>query len=614
MKNKFLIGLSIILCLVLMATPVMAAGGSAAVSSAAGKPGSTAYLTVSISGFEHADSISVAVSGLTLDTVNSSWLLADGVLSSFSGNAGVWAADDARSLNGNVATLAFTVPAPEVGQTDLDYEVSVTVRVKNDTETLGTVSAAGKVTVENPATNITLTPGSVTLTLGSNETADLTATVTPENTTDKVVWSSNNESVATVSGGKVTAHKTGTATITATVGSMSQTCKVTVICSHLNLTETPAKNATCTATGNNQYWTCDECGVVFAADKTTVTSVAEQTLPKADHTMGEWEVSVKPTTTTVGEKKRSCQNKDCEYVETDEIPVLWEVAFANMSLSNSLGMNFAFAQGNEADWTGYYAKITKNYADGRADAVVTIPAAQWGKATIKGVPHFTISFTGIAAKEMGDSIYVCIYNADGEAVSGVWMDSALKYALRAYNAEGAKEKEKRMLIDMLNYGAAAQQLFGYNTENLANATLTAEQKAMATQQVETASSLVRGNNYLGTNLTLENEIRINMAFRGVTQGMYAEVSFTNHKGRVIKEAARMDIEGSIGIVRVDQIAVADGRTLVTVTVYNADGSVYGTATDSLEGYIARVSGNEPENAALYEKIMMFSDSSYNFLH
>lgn len=58
------------------------------------------------------------------------------------------------------------------------------------------------------------------------DTATITATV--EGTTGEVVWSSDNEGVATVSGGVVTAVAAGVATITAKVGNASATCAVTV--------------------------------------------------------------------------------------------------------------------------------------------------------------------------------------------------------------------------------------------------------------------------------------------------------------------------------------------------------------------------------------------------
>ena len=65
-----------------------------------------------------------------------------------------------------------------------------------------------------------------TLTIERFDTATITATV--EGTTDTVVWSSDDETVATVSDGTVTALKAGTVTITATAGSVSATCAVTV--------------------------------------------------------------------------------------------------------------------------------------------------------------------------------------------------------------------------------------------------------------------------------------------------------------------------------------------------------------------------------------------------
>ena len=51
------------------------------------------------------------------------------------------------------------------------------------------------------------------------------------------------------------------------------------------LTKTPAKAATCTEPGNNEYWTCGVCKKVFKADKTTETTVAAETLAALGHKM-----------------------------------------------------------------------------------------------------------------------------------------------------------------------------------------------------------------------------------------------------------------------------------------------------------------------------------------
>jgi len=77
--------------------------------------------------------------------------------------------------------------------------------------------------------NISITPKPVTLNVG--ETQTLTATIVPNNATDKTItWSSSNSNVASVSSnGVVTAKATGTATITATSNNgKTATCSVTV--------------------------------------------------------------------------------------------------------------------------------------------------------------------------------------------------------------------------------------------------------------------------------------------------------------------------------------------------------------------------------------------------
>ena len=78
-------------------------------------------------------------------------------------------------------------------------------------------------------TGVSLNKDATTLTVGGTET--LTATITPDNATDKsVTWTSDNTAVATVDNGVVTAVAPGTATITVTTtdGGKDASCEVTV--------------------------------------------------------------------------------------------------------------------------------------------------------------------------------------------------------------------------------------------------------------------------------------------------------------------------------------------------------------------------------------------------
>jgi len=299
--------------------------------------------------------------------------------------------------------------------------------------------------------------------------------------------------------------------------------------------------------------------------------------------------------------------------EGEEPADLFYISFANMTLGNSLKMNFAFEQGHLEDWTGHYATIRKTYADGRPDVVATIPYEQWGQAGINGKAYYTISFNGIAAKEMADDVFVTVFNADGEAVSYVWEDSVRAYAMRTMNNPNSSEETLIMVVDMLNYGAAAQNYFEYDTEDPANNQLTEEQLALATPSVTFSDSRISDENYLGTLLRLESQILMRLAFNNVTEDMYAVISFTSHSGKsyeVTVQSDEFEFTGAVAAINVDEIVVADGRKPVTVTVYNADGTVHSTVTESMESYIARMS----ESDVLYELIMKFSDSAYNYFH
>lgn len=77
-----------------------------------------------------------------------------------------------------------------------------------------------------PCTGLVLDKTSLSLTSGDPQT--ITATPTPADTTDEIVWTTSNAAVATVKDGVVYATGNGSATITATCGSISRTVSVTV--------------------------------------------------------------------------------------------------------------------------------------------------------------------------------------------------------------------------------------------------------------------------------------------------------------------------------------------------------------------------------------------------
>lgn len=129
-------------------------------------------------------------------------------------------------------TLIWTCSTPEIAtinaQTgELTAIAPGEARIK---ATCGEATGMATVTIiPVPATSVTISTDDITLLVG--QTGKLTATVFPENTTDKnIVWESDNDAIATVtSDGTVTAVSIGVTNITATCGDVTSTCKVSVI-------------------------------------------------------------------------------------------------------------------------------------------------------------------------------------------------------------------------------------------------------------------------------------------------------------------------------------------------------------------------------------------------
>ncbi|MBQ6264965.1 MAG: Ig-like domain repeat protein [Clostridia bacterium] len=181
----------------------------------------------------------------------------------------------------------FTVESPDPG------EHSVTASYPGD-DKYNSASASGTFTVQAAViapTGISLDKQEINFTEDSSQV--IAAVIEPAGATGTVIWSSSNESAATVTDNNdgtatVTAAGVGTAVITAAIQGtdFSDSCTVRVteyICPHTSKTEIPAKAATCTEPGNNRYYKCDDCGEYLKADGTTVTTPAAESIPAPGH-------------------------------------------------------------------------------------------------------------------------------------------------------------------------------------------------------------------------------------------------------------------------------------------------------------------------------------------
>lgn len=141
-----------------------------------------------------------------------------------------------------------------------------------------------------PATGITLNKSELTLAAGNSDTS-LTANVTPLDSTDTVVWSSNKPEVATVdpATGKVTAVSAGEAVITATAGTKTATCTVSVTCAHSTLRPVAEKASNCTEKGWDAHKECSLCGKLFDMSGNPISGIPYRALnDDHDFNTSEW--------------------------------------------------------------------------------------------------------------------------------------------------------------------------------------------------------------------------------------------------------------------------------------------------------------------------------------
>ncbi len=261
-----------------------------------------------------------------------------------------------------------------------------------------------------------------------------------------------------------------------------------------------------------------------------------------------------------------------QYLQKQEEPEhsLFDIPGVNMSLGNSLAVYFYVPAGNITG--GGYAEITG------ANTVVTVPFADCLKQTIDGVEYFLVPFYGIAAKEMTEELTCVAYNGEGTAISNPKTTSVETYALKQLETT-TDARLRTVLVDMLNYGAAAQEQFQYNTAAPANARLTDGQKGCATGSIDISAlnaAAVKGNGWKGSSLVLESNIQLTVFFDNtvVTKDMTARISYTDHYGKAVSYdipgSAFGTFDASTLYVSVETLAAADLETVVSIDIMSGD--------------------------------------------
>ena len=392
-----------------------------------------------------------------------------------------------------------TVTLPKLATTDYTYAVKTAATCTTD----GTATYTWKTTTYgNFSFNVTLTKTghSYSYAATKNPTTSATGTLTgtcskckgtttvtlPKLTTTDYTYVVKTAATCTADGTGIYTWKTttyGNFSFNVTLAKTGHSYSYAV-------TEQPTTLATGTLTG-----TCSKCGglttVILPMLNTTDYAYVEKaaatcttdgtgTYTWKTTTYGSFSFDV--TLAKIGHRYENgscatCGASDPNYIPGTTKPTL-TLKSPTLEFKDMICINAFYTADNTQDvvemgMITYDEKVTSPSVD-TADHV--IPGATYNADT----GRYVSSSQGIHAKYLSDTIYLAVYAKlkDGSyAYSKLAPYSAVTYATNQLK-NSTDVKLKKLVAAMLNYGAEAQLYFGHNTGNLANAALTADQKAL----------------------------------------------------------------------------------------------------------------------------------------
>ncbi len=220
------------------------------------------------------------------------------------------------------------------------------------------------------ATGITLNKSTTTIEAGKTET--LTAVITPDNSTDKAVWTSSDETIAKVENGVVTAIKAGTVKITAKAGSFSAECEVTVTPAVVNVTGVTLNKTTAELKPEETVTLTATVAPADATDKTvTWKSSDEKVATVKDGVVTAVAAGTATITAKAGDKTATC-TVTVKAAQTSTDIVLWE---GNKELPSGWSENIKI----EKDVSGFGAGtiVVEVEPGSGAQMAIKYPTGKW---------------------------------------------------------------------------------------------------------------------------------------------------------------------------------------------------------------------------------------------
>ena len=242
--------------------------------------------------------------------------------------------------------------------------------------------------------------------------------------------------------------------------------------------------------------------------------------------------------------------------------------------------------------------------------------------------RWVFSFKEVSGQMMTDVATATLYGVyQGEVFEGNSAEySAVAYAKTMLPKSTTTTRVKRLIVDLLNYGTAAQYYTSHNVKNLANAWLSTAQKALGTQTDRTTT----------THQNLKYKVISNPTVSWKGAGLKLEaaitVRYTIQADDITDLKAVLQLDGETYEVPSSEFVLVEGYTdryyiyfdgaaasqmsePILATIQKGNKAVSNTVQYSIESYIhTNKSASDAKLSNLLQKMLRYGDSAFSYAY
>lgn len=294
----------------------------------------------------------------------------------------------------------------------------------------------------------------------------------------------------------------------------------------------------------------------------------------------------------------------------------FKIKTVSLSLESSITMNYKVLKTAVADFENPYIEFTRN---GKTTTITDY--------TEQG-DYYVFSYRDIAPQAMNDTVQAVLYATYNDVLYNSkpvdYSVSAYAYAMLEKCSSNQYARLRTLLVDLLNYGAAAQIYQNYKTDDLVNADLTDTQKSWASSQelnlmnvTDKACDIVENPavEWKAVGLQLNDSVAVRYKFAaedvndiqlkvtcGKSEWMYGAESFADNG------------DGTYTFI-FNALNADKMQKDIYITAMNGDTAVSNTMRYSVESYAKQIQDSMPNSSLrkLTDAMMRYGISASNYI-